>query len=102
MKKILVKFYWDCGRMGSLDGLFVCTEKELNEAFGQRLYFGEVLGKHSEIYGTFEKKDATIVSDEDDKITWLLTVMDREDTISGYNPLKYLPEIELEDEDEDD
>jgi hypothetical protein len=34
-QKYLWSFYWDCGRSGSLEGLFVATEKEIEEATGQ-------------------------------------------------------------------
>ena len=89
MSKILVKFHWDCGRMGDVNGLFVTTEEELKNVYGKQVYFGEILGKHSEIYGALEEKDFTIVSKEEDKIEWLEKLMDSK-TISEYNPFDYL------------
>jgi hypothetical protein len=55
MSKILVKFYWDCGRNGDVEGLFITTKKELKYAIGKQIYFGEILGKHSEVYGILKK-----------------------------------------------
>ena len=61
MKK-LYKFYWDCGRMGSLEGVFVAEETELKAAIGKTIDFGEALGKHSEIDGPLLDKDITEIS----------------------------------------
>lgn len=93
----LYKFYWDCGRMGDVDGLFVASSDEVAEAIGREVYFGEILGKHSEIYGTLEEKDITLVSDDLEKVQWLLSVSGGWPTISGYNPLEYLEEIDKDD-----
>lgn len=91
-KKILVKFRWDCGRQGDLEGLFVCTEDERQSLIGKRVYFGEVLGKHSEIQGPIEEKELRILSDDQEKIDWLISVAGW--TVSGHNPLDYLNEEE--------
>jgi len=90
--KYLVKFYWYCGRMGSLNGLFVCSQDEYEDLIGQEVYFGEVLGKHSEIYGTLEEDHLRIVSDDQDKIDWLVELLGC--SISGFNPMEYLREDE--------
>jgi len=90
MKK-LYSMYFDCGRMGSLEGLFVAEEVQLDNIIGCELYFGECLGKHSDISGELEKGDITIVSEDQDKINWLVDVVGST-TISGYNPFQYIPE----------
>ena len=51
MGKVLVHFEWDCGRQGMVDGLFVTTQEKIDAAIGTEVYFGEILGKHSEIFG---------------------------------------------------
>ncbi len=53
----LYSFEWDCGRMGFVEGLFVATEEEIKDAIDKEVYFGEILGKHSEVYGTLEQGD---------------------------------------------
>jgi hypothetical protein len=86
--RCLWKFEWDCGRQGDLEGLFVATEQEVQELIGQQVNFGEVLGKHSEIYGDIEEGEITKVdlgSETVEKVTKILG-----DTWSGYNPLKYI------------
>jgi len=88
----LYSFFWDCGRMGSLDGLFVASPEEVEAAIGREAYFGEVLGKHSEITGTLSESDITLVSDDQDKVEWLVEVTGGNTTISGFNPLEYIEE----------
>lgn len=90
---VLAKFFWDCGRMGDVEGLFICEQAELEQSYGKNVYFGEILGKHSEVYGTLNKADITIKSDDQDFITKLHDVIGSS-TISGYNPLEYLSEAQ--------
>lgn len=52
--------------MGHVDGLFVTTREALAQAYGKSVYFGEILGKHSEVYGTLDEKDVTIITDDAD------------------------------------
>lgn len=84
----LYAFYWDCHRMGSLDGLFVATDEDIQRILGKKIYFGEVLGKHSEIYGTIEEGDLTVKGDDQDFIDKLVKIIGGT-TISGYNPVSY-------------
>lgn len=39
--KNLYSFYWDCGRQGSLDGLFTATPEEVESIIGTDVYFGK-------------------------------------------------------------
>ena len=87
MKK-LYSFFWECGRMGTLDGLFVAEEAEVNAIIGKEIYFGEVLGKHSEIYGRLDEIDLEVKSDDQDFINKLVEIIG-DNTISGFNPLVY-------------
>ena len=89
MKKVIVDFGWDCGRMGSVSSTFVCNEDDLNNAIGSDIYFGEILGKHSEVYGTLNQEDVKIVSDDQDFIIKFEKVIG-ENWSSGYNPLHYI------------
>lgn len=91
MKKVYA-FFWDCHRSGTLNGMFVADDNDVKSAIGKDVYFGEVLGKHSDVYGDLEEKDFTVLS-EDPKIIEFI-----ENFPSGYNPLNYLQEEELEDE----
>jgi hypothetical protein len=84
--------------MGDVNGLFVTTKVEIKEAIGSHIYFGEILGKHSEVFGKLEKGDITIVSEDQDFISKLVGVIGSE-TVSGYNPFNYMEESDEEDED---
>ena len=93
----LYSFYVDCGRQGSLDGLFIATQEEVDKAIGKEVYFGEVLGKHSDVQGTLEAHEITLVSTDQDKVEWLLGLLGT--CVSGLNPLEY---ISQDDEDYDE
>lgn len=73
----------DCGRGGSLSGLFIASESPV----GLYCEFGEALGKHSDVQGNIEDSEITIVSEEQDKILWLQGLLG--DSVSGYNPFDY-------------
>lgn len=94
----LVRFKWDVRSMGTVEGIFVTTDEELGEAVGREIYFGEILGKHSEISGTLDAEDITTLSLDQEFIDKLVEVFG-ETKISGYCPLDYFEE---EDEDEED
>ena len=90
----LYNFNFDCGRMGHLEGLFVADEGQVEAVVGDYLYFGEVLGKHSEVEGTLDYGDLEVVSEDQDFIEKLVNLLG--DTISGYNPLHYVEIDEVE------
>ena len=98
----LYSFYWDCGRQGSVEGLFIAEEQEIKKAIGSHVYFGEILGKHSNVGGNLGEEHLTVVSDDQEKIEWLRKVVGdiMEDssvtTISGFNPLHYVHEDDEE------
>jgi hypothetical protein len=95
----LWRFYWDCGRQGNVEGLFVATEKEIEELVGKEIYFGEILGKHSEIYGTIEKGEITKVDLDSETVEKVVKVLGN--TWGGYNPFDYLEENDDEDSDDE-
>lgn len=81
-KEYLWSFYWDYGRQGEVEGIFKATEEEVENAIGKEVFFGEILGKHSEVYGELEREDFTLESSDP------IVVMNAVE--SGYNPLEYL------------
>lgn len=85
---ILVRFKWNCGRMGEVEGLFVTTRATLAASYGKQVYFGEILGKHSEVYGTLDEKDITILTDDPVFLAKFTELLGRD--VSGYNPLSYM------------
>ena len=90
MDRFLWRLNFDCGRMGSVRGLFVATDSEVSDIMGKSVYFGEVLGKHSEIHGTIDTGEITKVdldSETVDKVSKVLGT-----NWSGFNPFDYLEE----------
>ena len=99
-KKLLVQFFWDWGRMGNVDGIFVTTQEELIKFYGKKVYFGEILGEHSDVQGTLEETDITVLSDDQEFIAKFVEIVG--ENPSGYNPLDYIQFDEEEEEDEED
>lgn len=86
MKK-LYRFYWDCGRMGDVTGVFIAEAAQVAKAIGQEAYFGEILGKHSEVSGTLEADHFEVLTDDQEFIKKFEEYgLDG----TGYNPLDYI------------
>jgi len=88
MKK-LYRFLADWGRNGILDSLFIAEEEHVKSVIGKRVYFGEVLGKHSEVQGILTDRDFSVVSEDQNLIVELLVIFQKP-TLCGYNPLHYI------------
>lgn len=84
-KRGLYRMTWGAGRAGTLHGLFTATDEEVKAAIGREIYFGEVLGKHSEVYGELDAKEVVLVTDDAD----FVKKFDEYKCASGYNPLEY-------------
>lgn len=82
------KFFWDCGRGGDLNGVFVAEKREIDRLMGQEIYFGEVLGKHSEVSGSIDDCDITLIT-TDQKV---VKIFQKDIGTVGHNPLDYLCE----------
>lgn len=97
----IYRFHWCCGRQGDLNGLFVADDSTIEQVFGAELYFGEVLGKHSEVCGTLEPGDITALEATEEEILVIIRILQPRPcwkgldtclTLSGYNPIAYIPE----------
>ncbi len=86
----LWRFHWNVGRQGDVEGVFIATDEEIESNIGAAVYFGEILGKHSEVYGTLDRSDLEVISD-DPKFVGLFQ---QHIGSTGYNPLDYLEEQE--------
>lgn len=87
MKKAVFKLHVDCGRMGELEGLFISTKEKVDKLIESEIeiYFGEVLGKHSEIYVALEEKDVSFVSDSPE----VVNITEQHRLQNGFNPFDY-------------
>lgn len=92
--KIVWEFYWDCGRMGDIEGIFIATQSEVDKAIGKYVDFGECLGKHSQICGTLKRKDLVMKTNDQDFIRKFEDILGK-GYYSGHNPLALIKEQEL-------
>ncbi len=97
MKK-LYRFAWDVRRMGRVQGTFIADDSEVAAAIGREVNFGEILGKHSEIYGTIEAGEIVEVTDDQD---FIAKAEKYGVGATGYNPLEYFREDEEEESDDE-
>ena len=79
--------------MGNVDGLFIADKEIVEKAIGKQVYFGEILGKHSKVYGTLDENDLEIKSEDQDFIKKFEEVLG-EDFSQGYNPLDYIDDCD--------
>lgn len=84
MKKGIYKFSTEYGRSGSLEGVFIATKQRVNKLISSKIevYFGEVLGKHSEVFGAIEKKDIKLITDD----SQALAIVEKYELTNGHNP----------------
>ena len=83
--KGVYKLYKDCGRMGSISGTFIATAAEVELLMGREVNFGEVLGKHSEVYFTMTPDNITLVTTDEKTVS----VIEEHDLTSGFSPFNY-------------
>lgn len=88
MSKSIYRFDFDAGIMGGLSGVFIAEDDAVKDlvASKKEVYFGEVLGKHSEICGPIEEKEITKVTDDPVAIE----IFEKYELSSGYNPFDYI------------
>jgi hypothetical protein len=101
MKKGIYRFNADCGRMGNLKGVFIATNEQVKELIKSKIevYFGEVLGKHSEICGSIEKKQVILLTDDSEAVN----LVEKYELTSGFNPFDYTAvNFQFDNDDSDD
>lgn len=93
--KALYRLKFDCGRQGCLEGVFVADTEDVKYLVKNQVsvYFGEVLGKHSEIYGPVEQKEIELITTEEN----VIEVVEKYGLSTGYNPFEYLCADGMED-----
>lgn len=72
--------------MGDLHGIFVATDDQIQQALGKDAYFGEVLGKHSDIIVCLKGDMFKVVTDDRDFVGKFIQYRCE----SGLNPLHYI------------
>lgn len=86
-EKAVYKLKVRVGRQGDLNGLFIAKKNHVKLLLENNLeiYFGEVLGKHSEVYGELEEKEIIFISDSKD----VIDVIETHHLENGFNPFDY-------------
>ncbi len=93
--KGIFRFNQDAGRMGHLAGIFVAEAADVLALTGKEIYFGEVLGKYSEITVEMDADNLKPVSFEKADIA----TFERLKLQTGINPFDY--DYAEDDEEED-
>jgi len=99
--KAVYRMKIDCGRQGELEGVFIADKEDVKILIESKIevYFGEVLGKHSEVFGIIEESELEMVTDNEE----VIKVMQDNFLSSGLDPFAYpatqayLSELGLED-----
>ena len=73
--------------MGEVNGVFVADDAQIADAIGEEVYFGEILGKHSDIAGTLNQDDLEIITDDQ---VFVQKCEEYGLDGTGYNPLDYI------------
>lgn len=82
--------------MGCVESVFIAEESEVEHAIGQDAYFGEILGKHSDISFDLKANHFRVILIDQDAVLEIQKAVG--DTLSGYNPLFYVEDPMEEDE----
>ena len=80
------KFYNEFGRQGDLEGVFIADSADVADAVGKTAYFGEVLGKHSDVSCKLEASMMKLVTETPE----VVDVIYKYDLTSGFDPLAYI------------
>lgn len=88
--RTLYKFQEDFGRNGELLGFFVADNREVSDFIGREIYFGEVLGKHSDVYVTLTKENLIPLTSDQEFIDKVIAY--------GLAPVGHNPLVLLEDD----
>lgn len=99
--KGIYEFCWPMRRSADIEGTFIADSEDVAKITGKYVYFGEIAGKHSEVYGNIDPGDITLRTDDQDFIDKFEEIMG-EGWSTGINPLEYYEPEEDEDEEEDE
>lgn len=85
--KALFKMNFDCGRNGNLEGVFIADTDDVKYLVKNNIsvYFGEVLGKHSDVSGCVDESEITMITTDEN----VINVVCEHGLESGYNPFDH-------------
>ena len=83
------RFEQDYRRMGRLTATFVAEEASVASLMGKTVYFGEALGKHSEVWADIGEDNLRVLTDDQD---FIARAVEYGLVPTGHNPLDYFEE----------
>jgi len=88
----LYRFDVSFRRGGKLSGIFIAKKEDVDNLIknSTTVWFGEILGKHSEIVLDMEDDMFTMLTDEQN----VLDIVRKYNLENGYNPFDYIEEEE--------
>lgn len=95
--KSLYHYHWYLGRMGSVQGTFLATPESVQKLIGKHVYFGEILGKHSEVSGTIQESHLTKLGASAGFVEEFGRLFPNG---FGYNPFSYVQDDDPDSEDD--
>lgn len=87
MSRAIYKLNIDCHRQGSLEGVFIAEKEQIEYLVNNKIeiYFGEVLGKHSQVIVTIDENEIIEVTDNEE----FIKLFEQHDLSSGFSPFGY-------------
>lgn len=84
--KALYKMQFDCGRMGSLSGVFIADSEDVKYLLDNTISvdFGEVLGKHSDVSGCLANDEIELITTDEN----VIKVVEQHRLENGYDPFE--------------
>lgn len=67
-------------------GVFAATDEEVESIIGKEVSFGEIEGKHSEVYIEIDRDDLEVLSEDP-------AIVNDKNFRFGYNPISYYREM---------
>lgn len=76
----------DFGRMGELESIFISDDSSIKKLIGRKCYFGECLGKHSEITVTIKEEYLTLLTQDET----VVDIVRKYGLSTGLDPFDYI------------
>ncbi len=86
----LFKLHIPMKRSSDLEGVFIAPKSYIDYIIKNAIviYWGEIAGKHSEVYGSIKSEEITLITDD----PAIIKIVFDYNLQSGLNPLDYLEE----------
>ena len=95
--KGIYRFGLDYGRMGEIDAVFVVDSDDIKKIDGETIYFGEILGKHSDVECEVSAEHFELISDKPEEVE----MFERLQLQCGHSPFDHWDQEEDESDEEE-